>query len=118
MNLPNLKLFARRHWLPIGGFVLSLGIAVWFGFTFLADAIYFNDPRHKDAALERWMTPRYVVLSYELPRSVVAEVLELTSEDEGKRRRLGKIAERMDLTLDELTQKVREAAQTYRETQE
>lgn len=117
MNLPKLKLFARRHWLPIAGFALSLGIAVWFGFTFLANAIYFNDPQHKDAALERWMTPRYVVLSYELPRSVVADVLGLTTADEGKRRRLGDVAENMDLTLDELTQKVRDAAQAYRESQ-
>lgn len=118
MNLPKLKLFARRHWLPIAGFALSMGIAVWFGFTFLADAIYFNDPRHKDAALERWMTPRYVVLSYDLPRPVVAEILDIEQDQEGKRRRLGRIAEDMDLTLDELTQKVRTAADAYRETQE
>ena len=114
VNIERTRKFVRQHWLPIGGFVLSLAFALWFGFTFLADAIYFNDPRHKDVALKRWMTPRYVVLSYDLPRSVVAEILELGPPPEGRRRRMGDIAAEKGISLDELTMLVRSAATAYR----
>ena len=79
----------------------------------MADLIYFNDPRHQDETLRPWMTPRYVVMSYDLPRSVVAEVLELP-RDGGPRERMDNIAERLGLSLDELTARVRVAADTYR----
>lgn len=116
LNKPKLKKFLRVHWLPVGGFVLFSTLAVWFGFTFMADAIYFNDPKHKDEELKAWMTPRYIVMSYELPREVVFEVLELSGEP-GPGWRMSSVAAAQDMTLDELAAKVREAAKTYRESQ-
>lgn len=117
MNLPKLKKFARRYWIQLSAFILSAGFALFFGLTFMADAIYFNDPRHKDGALKNWMTPRYIVLSYDLPHEFVVDTLGITEEERGTRPRMKDIAERMDITLDELTTKVREAAKTYRETE-
>ena len=117
LNLPKLKQFARINWLPLSGFALFTTVALWFGFTFLADAVYFNDPRHQDQELKGWMTPQYIMMSYELPRDVVIEVLEV-SEKPGPGRRMRDVALAQGLTLDELTDKVREAAEEYRDEHE
>ncbi len=114
-NLDKLKAFGRRHWFPISGFVLSAACALWFGFTFLAETIYFNDPRHQNADLKRWMTPHYVVLSYDLPPPVVFEALGVDPWREGRPLHMGRIAQRQGISLEELTQRVRMAAERYRE---
>ena len=59
------------------------------------------------------MTPRYVVMSYDLSRPMVLELLQL---EPGERTKMRDVAAGMGLTLDELTQIVRDAATRYRET--
>ena len=81
----------------------------------MAEAIYFNDPRHKNANLQGWMTPRYVVLSYDIPRDVALEVLGLDQEATGRRLHMRDIAQLQQIDLAELTQRVRIAAENYRE---
>ncbi len=111
------KRFVKKRWLPIGGFLLSSVIALFFSFTFLANAIYFNDPKHQDEALKDWMTPKYIVMSYDIPREIVADILGLDDNDRGKGLRLKEVAESQNLSLDQLTVKIRNVAQTYRESQ-
>lgn len=77
------------------------------------DIIYFNDPRHQDQALKGWITPRYVSMSYELPKRVVDDVLGL-ERDEGRGKRLSDIAASLGVDLDELTQMVQAAAEDHR----
>lgn len=117
MFLSKFKRFAKSHWLAITGFLLSATIALFFGFTFMANAIYFNDPKHQDEALKDWMTPRYIVLSYDIPREIVADALGLDADNKGKRIRLLDIAKAQNLTIEQLTEKIRNVAQTYRESQ-
>lgn len=105
--------FAKTHWLGLSVFAVAAIACLWFAGSFVADLIYFNDPRHQDVALRPWMTPRYVVMSYDLPRPLVAEVLELP-RDGGPRERMDDIAARLDLSLEELTDRVRNAADIYR----
>ncbi|MEO0636188.1 MAG: hypothetical protein AAFY73_06020 [Pseudomonadota bacterium] len=88
---------------------VSFFVLVTFSAGFLADIIHFNDPRHQNEPLKPWMTPRYVALSYDLPRETVMEIFELPEDLEGERPRVGRIARRMSLTLPELTQRVRDA---------
>lgn len=107
--------FAKKNWPVVVVFAASSIAALWFGVSAVLDLIYFNDPRHKDEALKGWMTPRYVVMSYELPRGVVADALGL-SEGQG-RVRLKKLAEDQGLTLQELTERVRAAADAHRQGQ-
>lgn len=117
MFLSKFKRFAKSHWLSIFGFLISVAIALIFGFTFMANAIYFNDPKHQDEALKDWMTPRYIVLSYDIPRDIVADALGLDDDDRGKRIRLQDVAKAQNLTIQELTEKIQNIAQTYRESQ-
>lgn len=111
---PKLNSFLQAQKWTIAGLVISLAALVTVSVTFLADAIYFNDPRHQNADLKPWMTPRYIGLSYDLPRPVVMEILEI---EEGSKfpKRLDRLANKLDITLEELTEKVRTAKADYEE---
>ncbi|MBU2957634.1 hypothetical protein Q4511_01150 [Paracoccus sp. 1_MG-2023] len=112
MNSRQLIGFARANWAAL----LILGCAsaalIWFATGFALDlARHDNVPLH-DQALKPWMTPRFVVMSYDLPREVVADVLELPPTGPG-RLKLGTIAREMGVTMEELTERVRDAADMY-----
>jgi len=115
MLSPKFYRFLKEQRWFVAGFLVSLVAFIGISFTFLADAIYFNDPRHQNVALKKWMTPRYVVLSYELPREVVFDTLGIKRAP-GQPRRMDRIAESQGLTLEELTAKIRAAKASYQET--
>lgn len=115
--MDRLKIFLRENWILAGAFALAMCIAAWFALQFALQALYFHDPRNKDVALKGWMTPRYVVMTYDLPRDVVAETLGLTDLSQ-RRWRLGRLAEEQGISMEDLTARVRAAAEAYRETSE
>ncbi|PWQ99623.1 hypothetical protein [Leucothrix arctica] len=106
--------FACSYKFTVLGFVTSAIAVIVLSSTMLADAIYFDDPDHKDVTLESWMTPRYVAMSYGLPRTAIIEIFDIDENVESSRR-LDHIATRIGVSLDELTNIVRIAALTYRE---
>jgi len=112
-----LTAFVRRNWPIVAVFTVALATGLWFAVSVGLNLLYFNDPRHQDVDLKPWMTPRYVVMSYDLPRGVVADVLDLSEEDQ-RGERLDVVANRLGITLDELTERVRDAAEDYREDRE
>lgn len=93
---------------------VSFLVLVSFSTSFLADVIHFNDPRHQNEPLKPWMTPRYVALSYDLPRETVFELFELDEDMPDERPRMGRIAIRLGETLPEMTARVRAAAAAQR----
>ena len=111
-NLPLFQ-FATANKFTVVGFITSLVAAIILSSTMLADAIYFNDPSHKDIQLEGWMTPRYICLSYGLPRGVVFDLLDVDEDSPGPRR-VDHLAENIGVSLDELTEMMRVAAVAYR----
>ncbi|MEN0088057.1 MAG: hypothetical protein AAF737_06445 [Pseudomonadota bacterium] len=115
LGSPKLRAFLRANVMLVGATVLSFLVLVTFSVGFLSDLIYFNDPRHQAEPLKPWMTPRYVALSYDLPRERVMELFELTEDVPQRRPRVGQIARTLDLTLAELTERVREAAAEERQ---
>lgn len=110
---PHFKSFLRDNWIVAGLFVLSLVAIVWFTASSIGEFLYFNDPANKDVALKGWMTPKYIVLTYDLPRPLVADMLGLTSMDQ-RGTPMRDVATEMGVTLDELTDIVRAAAAAHR----
>jgi hypothetical protein len=111
--LPTLWMFVRKNRLVVSVLVIATCALIWFGANMISNFLYFNDPRHQDLALKGWMTPKYIVLSYDLPRQNVADILGITSKDQ-RGTPMRDIAEGMGVTLDELTEIVRAAAAEYR----
>lgn len=112
---PKLRAFLRANLALVGATSVSFLVLVAFSAGFLADIIYFNDPRHKSEPLKPWMTPRYVSLSYNLPRERVMEVFELTDHSGPRQPRVGRIAAGMGISLSELTERVRDAVAEERD---
>jgi hypothetical protein len=108
--------FVRQNWLLVSVLILASVFAVWFAAQVTLNFLYFNDPNNVDVDLKPWMSPRFIVLTYDLPRPFVFEILRL-DEDADSGQRLKHVAEDLGLTLDELTTQVRAAAQDYRAAQ-
>ena len=110
---PKMVSFLRQNWIVVSILLVACAVAIWIGANVVLDFIYFNDPRHQDEILKGWMTPRYIVMSYDLPRGVVMDMLDIGSEDKHGMR-LRDVAQNMGVTLEELTQIVRDGAAKYR----
>ncbi len=108
--------FARAPWL-MTGFTLALALTLFFGVRMIMGAIYWADPRHTDQAIEGWMTPRYVAMSWRVPPEVVIEALAL-ERPEGRVPRLEEIAAERGIDLATLTTMIEAAITTHRAGQE
>jgi len=114
-NMSTLRRVVRAHPITSACFVIALLALLWFGISFLSGALYFNDPKHRNQAIEPWMTPRYVSRSWRIPPEKLNPILELEKRDgEGRPPTMGQIATDLNLTIDELEALI---AQTSQELQ-
>lgn len=114
--MKKLNLIWRHHpWLS-SLFILAALATIMFAVRSVVLMVYWADPSHRDRALEPWMTPRYVVNSWQVPPEVVAGVLgqDLTS---GRHQTLSKIARDQGLSIEELNSRLIDAATAYRARQ-
>jgi hypothetical protein len=116
MNIlsPALSRFGRDNWLPLSVFAIAIAVALWFTIHVLMNVVYFNDPRNVDVELREWMTPRFIVMTYDLPKPIVFDFLGLHPGKDDNRP-LWRVAEDLGLTMQELTARVRIRAEEYRE---
>lgn len=61
------------RWLLRAGFVVALGLTLFFGARLTLGAIYWSN--HRDQPIEGWMPLRYVGRSWSVPPEVIAEAL-------------------------------------------
>ena len=97
--------FIKQNYIPLGILSASLVALVFFSWGFIANLIYFADPRHQNQPLESWMTPRYVGMSWDLPPHVIDQVMELRPHID-KRKHLDEVVEDLGITLEELNERV------------
>ncbi len=97
-----------------GVFSLALLLVLFFAVKFVSHAIWLHDPAHQNPDLEAWMRPRYVAMTYHVPPKVMREdILRIgpPPKDRGKEPiTMGDIAAQRGITLEELTQIVRDGA--------
>jgi len=88
----------RENSLLVLAFALLLGLAVFFAVG------AFRHARNLDIAIEQpvasWMTPRYVALSWDVPREAMMEILGLEPPGPG-RRTLADIAAEKGISVEE-----------------
>jgi len=95
-------------------FGVGFGALIYLTVDVVAETIYFNDPAHRRQALEPWMTPRYVAMSWELPRPVIEEIFQLGPREDGPPPRLSDISERLDVGLEDLQAQIQAASDAER----
>ncbi|PLW74902.1 hypothetical protein [Cohaesibacter celericrescens] len=112
--LKALHYFWKEQPVALSAFVLAIALLVFFGGRFVFGFIYFHDPAHRNQALEPWMTPRYVSLSYAIPPEIVQDVMEL--EDMGRPRvKLDEVTAKLGISLAELQERVWAAKKSHME---
>jgi hypothetical protein len=73
----------RRKWL-LAGFVLAAALTAFFIIRAVLFTVYWMDPERGLHPVEPWMTPRYILRAYDLPRDDLAETLNLQRGDSPK----------------------------------
>jgi hypothetical protein len=99
-------LWAKQRVLALA-LLVALGGLGWFGWGAASDALYFADPEHQRQPLANWMSPRYVGKSWDLPREVIIEIMQL--EPDNKQKTLKDVTEHLGITLPELQARVEQA---------
>lgn len=77
MSRPILRIWREAPWLGLG-FLAALILTLLFAVRFFVSWLYWSDPEHLQQPLAGWMTPGYVARSWQVPRSLVADVLDLS----------------------------------------
>jgi hypothetical protein len=109
--------FIKNNKIPLGILGVSIVAFAYFSSGFVANLVYFADPRHQNQPLEGWMTPRYVGMSYDLPPNILDDVMELRPKVD-KRKPLTKVVEDMGITLSELNKRIIAAQEAHLESLE
>ncbi len=109
--------YLKRIWAaaPVATIILAvaLGLSVFFGVRTTASWIYWNDPTHIDQPIEGWMTPRYVAMSWDVPRDVMMDALRIGKSGEGPPN-LERLAEARGIPLETLIAEIEAAIAAHR----
>ncbi len=103
--------FLRANRLLVLALVLVLMAAVFFGLGALRHSRAWDPAGPR--AVEAWMTPRFVVRNWDLPREVMVDVLSLPREEVG-RVPLREIARERDVTVEDLIAEIEAAIAAHR----
>lgn len=112
--MPRLLALWRRHPVVTTSFLAAALLTAVFMVRAVSFAVYWADPAHRDQLVEPWMTPRYVAHSWELPREVLLQTLELPPRSEGRPPRMGALAAERGWTMEELNSRIEDAAAAHR----
>ena len=66
----------KPKWL-LAGFGVAVFVTGFFAIRFTVSMIYWADPAHLDQQIQGWMTPRYVVQSWQVHPEVIRDALGL-----------------------------------------
>ncbi|WP_116556489.1 hypothetical protein [Pararhodobacter oceanensis] len=102
------------RWLVRAGFASALALTLFFAVRLIMGAIYWNDPSKIDQTPAGWMPVGYVARSWEIPRDVLIDALDLASMPR-RRRTLEHIAEDRGIPLDTLVTEIMAVIEHHRE---
>ncbi len=106
-----LAILWKNNKLLLSAFVAAIAVTLFFAVRFTLFVIYWNDPAHRNQAIEPWMTLGYISHSWHVPREALIERLGVRSGVGGGPRPLDKIAEDQGIPYDDFAERVDEAVQ-------
>ncbi len=98
----------RRHRLLTLAFAAALLAALFFGLRALTFAVTLA--WRADQPVAGWMTPRYILLTYGVPREVIARILDVDDQTEA-RMPVDQLARRLGRPLPEVLQALDDAVE-------
>ncbi|MEY8118840.1 hypothetical protein AB9F26_11305 [Falsihalocynthiibacter sp. BN13B15] len=104
----------REHRVLSLAFVMALALTTVFLFRIIVGMVYWADPMHQDRPLEMWMTPRYISMSFDLPREEVLDALGIKEGELKRPTTLRRISEHTGVDIKGLEAAVEDAATKFR----
>lgn len=105
----------KEHRLLCLAFSAAVAVTSLFLIRAVFGMLYWADPKHQDRELEPWMTPRYISMSYQLPRIEVLEALGIKEGEVFRPMTLRKISAHTGAEILEMEASVEETARRFRE---
>ncbi|MAM60110.1 hypothetical protein [Maritimibacter sp. UBA3975] len=104
----------KRHPILFAGFVLALVAVVLFTARTVHDAIRWDDYFGHEPEIAGWMTPRYIVRTWNVPPEILAEVLDI-EPGEAPRKTISELAVERGETPPELADRIETVIEAWRE---
>lgn len=104
----------RHHPVRLSAFATALLAAVFFGIRLIVFTLYWSDPANRNLPIEGWMTPRYVAMSWDIPRDVVGEALGLEPDGGLGPVTLDRLAEDQGIPTDALISRLETAIAAHK----
>ncbi len=89
----------------LAGFAIAAALTVFFIVRAVYFAVFWMDPERGLHPVEPWMTPRYIGRTYDIPREVLQEILQLTP-GETPRIPLEKLADQRGISVQALIEEI------------
>jgi hypothetical protein len=102
----------KDYKLLFGGFLLAVGVMLFFAVRSIMFAVYWADPAHREEPIAGWMTPRYVAHSWAVPPTVIREALAIPPET--YRLTVKDLAEERGVPTEEIVRKIETAIAAFR----
>ena len=109
----SLRYLVTHHWKALAVFVLAACVVAFFAGRIVLHQIWRHDPARAELVIEPWMTPRFVGMRTGVPPEMLFETLDITG-NEARRLTLSEIAETKGMSMVEIGDMLRDAADTAR----
>lgn len=108
----------RQNRLLVLSFAAALALTAFFAVRFALGWLHWQDPATRDQPIAGWMTPRYVAMSWHVPRDVMLDALGMTpgARPMGKPQSIAAIARARGMTEAQLIAEIEAAIATFRAT--
>ncbi len=103
----------RRHPVLVTGFLLAIGLTVFFAVRMVLFTIHWSDPARQNQAIEGWMPLRYVARSWDVPPEILGAAVERAPEA-GSRITVAEIAAASGRSVDDVAADLRAAIDAQR----
>ncbi len=109
----SLRYLATHHWKALTLFVLAACVVAFFAGRVVLHQFWRHDPARAEFVIEAWMTPRFVGMRTGVPPELMFETLDISGRD-ARRLTLSEIAETKGMSIVEVGDMLRDAADTTR----
>lgn len=76
----SLRILWHKNRLLVLAFAVALALTGFFAVRFCVDWLDWKQPAMRDQPIQGWMTPRYVAMSWQVPREVMLDALDLPAD--------------------------------------
>jgi hypothetical protein len=104
----------QEHRVLGAAFLFAFVVTSFFVIRSVIDMVYWADPKYQDRELELWMTPRYISMSYSLPREDILGALGVVEGELPRPMTLRRISDHTGVSIVQMKVSIEDTVAKYR----